>query len=263
MKIIANGKEYDVRDNNYIYQNGKRVSKAQMMADLKEDVRPTTVHNDTDENRVLERAEQNTIKGPEMTYEEKLELWGINRIELERKVGKTAYKPGNVDANTGKQYMGSYLCNINGKAKVIGETTFKGNLQITDVNYKAVGFYMPELFNLASTKQLSEFESVRKGEITLEDLGSVEDTTQFIDIISVWRVKFADLDLVTFLNETTGDFMGTKRYEIYEAEQKARMAKPSMDELFENMQQADIKDQNQGYDERLDTSEAHLEPEYA
>jgi len=248
MEIIANGNRYDVRDNGYIYLEGKRVSKQQMMNDLEEDIRPTKIHNDTEENAELERAEQRTQhKGSTMTYEEKIEAFGIDRAALERKVGRTAYKPGNYDTTTGKQYMGSYLINLKGKAKVVGETTFKGNLQITDVNMKAVGFYMPELFNIAETKMLSEFESVRPGTLSLEDLGEIEEPEQLIDVISVWRVKFADLDLVTFLNETTGDFMGTKSYQIYEAEQKARLKRPDTDSLLDDLMAAEIREQEAEY----------------
>jgi len=250
MEIIANGLRYDVRDNGYIYLEGRRVSKAQMMADLKEDIRPTKIHQDTQENQRLEYAEQApTNKGNIMTYEEKLDAFGIDRQALERKVGKTAYKPGNYDEQTAKQYMGSYLCNINGKAKIIGETTYKGNLQITDVNMKSVGFYMPELYNIASFKELSNFESVRPGSISLDDLGSIDEPEQIIDVITVYRVTFADLDLVTFHNETTNQFMGTKSYQIYAAEQQARLQKPSMDTLFDSIQELELRDQEAGLGE--------------
>ena len=263
MKMIANGKEYTVKDNGYIYLDDKRVSKAHLMADLEEDIRPTG--RDTQENEVLERAEQSTItnKGNTMTYTEKIEAFGIDREALERKVGKTAYKPGNIDPQTGKQYMGSYLVNLNGVAKVIGETTYQGNLQISDVNMKSVGFYMPDLYNISDVKVLSEFESVRPGSISLDDLGTVEQPEQIIDIIQVLRVKFADLDLVTFLNETTGNYMGTKRYSIYKAEQELRLKKPDMDTMFNNLVDKDIAEMNGAYEERPDLSEKHLVPEYA
>jgi hypothetical protein len=143
--------------------------------------------------------------------------------------------------------MGSYLCNIKGKAKVIGETTYQGNLQITDVNMKSVGFYIEDLFNIADTKMLSEFESVRPGSISLDDLGEIDEPEQIIDVISVWRVKFADLDLVTFLNETTGSYMGTKSHQIYIAEQQARLQRPDMDTLFDNIDQKDIADMEGAY----------------
>ena len=258
MEIIANGKRYDVKDNGYIYLDNKRVSKAQMMADLEEDVRPSQTINQRDtQNEVLERAEQrplNTTKANTMTYEDKLALYGIDRAALERKVGKAAYKPGNYDTTTGKQYMGSYLINLKGKAKVVGETTFKGNLTITDVNMKSVGFYMPELFNISETKMLSEFESVRPGTLSLDDLGDIDEPEQLVDMISVWRVKFADLDLVTFLNETTGDFMGTKSYQVYKAEQEARLKRPSTDQLFDELLEAEVKEQEAGYHEEAELS---------
>ncbi len=255
MEIIANGRRYDVHNNGYIYLDKRRVSKDAMMADLQEDIRPTRIHNDTTQNEVLERAEERPFnKGPNMTYEEKLEAFGLDREALERKVGKTAYKPGNYDEMTGKQYMGSYLCNINGKAKIIGETTFKGNLQITDVNLKSVGFYMPELFNIASFKRQSEFESIRPGSISLDDLGTFDDATQVVDVITVYRVTFADLDLITFHNETTNQFMGTKLYQVYAAEQQARLKKPSMDDLFDNLKSKDIKDCNEELGEDKQTA---------
>ena len=260
MEIIANGKRFDVRDNGYIYLDGKRVSKTFMMNEIEKDVRPSqTVRLRDTQNEVLERAEERPFnklnnKGNTMTYEEKLEAFGIDRAALERKVGRTAYKPGNYDPNTGKQYMGSYLINLKGKAKVVMETTFKGNLQIMDVNMKSVVFYMPELFNIADTKQLSEFESVRPGAISLDDLGTTDEPEQLIDVISVWRVQFADLDLVTFLNETTGDFMGTKSYQVYKAEQEARLKRPSTDQLFDELLEAEVKEQEAGYHEEAELS---------
>ncbi len=240
MQIVANGHRYDVRDNGYIYLDFKRVSKAQMMSDLEADIRPTTRHNDTDELAKLERVEANTIKGPTMNYQDKVEHFGIERAALERKVGRTAYKPDS--EYQGKHYSGSYLCNIKGTAKVISELTYQGNLQIFPVNYKTLGFYMQDLYNIAKTKELSSFNSIRPGSISLDDLGTIEDPQQIVDTISVIRVEWADLDLVTFLNETTGQFMGTKRYSIYQAEQEARLKKPDMDTIFDQLQEQDIKE---------------------
>ena len=232
MKIIANGKEYIVKESGYVYLDDKRVSKEMMMNDLKKDIRNKPLHDDTEENEVLERVEQNTQnKGIKMTYTDKLNLFGISREALERKVGKVAYKPMN--EYNGKEYAGSYLINLNGKTKVVSELTYEGKLQMFDVNTRTLGFYMPDLFNIAETKQIGEFESIRPATLDLDDLGTVDEPEQLIDIISIWRVQFADLDIVTFLNESTGNFMGTKLYQVYKAEQEARLKPVDLDTAFE------------------------------
>ncbi len=260
MVIVANGKKYDVHDNGYIYLDRKRVSKAQMMADLEEDIRPTPV-KDTYENDMLERAEQNTIKtGNTMTYTDKVEAFGIEKSALERKVGKVAYKP--MSEYNGKEYAGQYLANVNGKAKVISELTFKGALQVYDVNYKALGFFMPDLYNIAKTTTLSTFDSVRPGTLTLDDLGDVDEPEQLIDCIDVIRVQWADLDLVTFLNNTTGMFMGTKRYDIYKAEQEARLKRPDMDTIFDDLVKKDIEELEANLNGEKPKYDQY-EPEYA
>ncbi len=108
---------------------------------------------------------------------------------------------------------------------------------------------MHDLFNIADTKQIGEFESVRPSTLTLDDLGKVDEPEQLIDIVSVWRVRFADLDLVTFLNETTGEFRGTKLYKVYEAEQEARLKKPNLDEAFNELLNQEVSEIEGGYRE--------------
>lgn len=239
-KLVVRGVTYDVSPKGYMYLQGKRVSKEAVWAEMKLELKETS-KTVTDNNEELERAENKALnKGDKMNYNDKLEAFGITRAELEKKVGKVAYKP--MSEYQGKEYSGSYLVNLKGKARVISELTYQGKLQIFDVNTKTLGFYMDDLYNLADCKQIGEFESVRPSTLSLDDLGQVDEPEQLVDTISVWRVKFADLDMVTFLNETTSQFHGSKLYAIYEAEQKARLSRPSMDELFDGSVEHDIKE---------------------
>ena len=237
MEIIANGTIYDIDSEDVVRVEGKRVDIKEMYDALESDIRQSTRRYTSETTNTNKN---NNLEGDIMTYTDKLNNYGITRNELEAKVGATAYTPSN-DYN-GKTYAGSYLCNIKGKARVISELTYQGNLQINVPNTKTLWKYMGDLFNLATTTQIGEFTSVRKGSITLDDLGDIEAPEQVIDMVSVYRVKFADLDLVTFLNETTGVYMGTKLYSIYQAEQKARLTRPSMDEMFEALDAQETKE---------------------
>lgn len=242
-KIVVNGKVF-VGTKGHLYEvsvDGKktRVSKEYFDEQCSLEVNRTNVSADAqDKDNQIERR-----KGHQMSYKDKVEAYGISTEWITKKFGKYAYKP-QWTRKDGKELSGEYLVIHKNKPMMIRELTFKGQMTVNELtNFSLLGLFDNWHEIVEDVKTINTFDSQKRGMKTKEDFDSMFDMALEDKVeIEVLKFTLGENELVGFYNTESGQLFGTKRYSVYEAEQKVRIQPKNLDEQFDEMFDKEIRE---------------------
>lgn len=242
-EIIVNGKRF-VGSKGHLYEistDGKktRVSKYYFDEQCKEEVMKTTINTKIKEQDM----KLNTTEGHSMSYQQKVQQYGVDIKWINKRFGNVAYKPAwNIN---GREMSGEFLVIHEGKPMMIRELMFKGNMIVNELkNFKLLGLFQDWDKLITNVKTIGEFNS--KGRSDSKDDETDFDSqfdmalSQDKDLIEVLKFNLGSIELVGFINTHTGHLFGVRPYSVYDAETKLRNKPKDMNEAFEEALNKDI-----------------------
>ena len=241
--IAINGKRF-IGTKEFLYEldasNRKhRVSKEYFDKQCEEEVLRTTV------NYTQKEKDMKTVNNTVSTYNEKVEMYGIDVEWISNKFGKFAYKPM-WKSTDGKEMSGEYLIIHGDKPMMIRELTFQGKMTVNEmVNFKILGLFTDWDRLVSNLKVIGEFTTHGRKE-TKQDETDFDSQFEMAlaqekEVIEVIRFNLGSHDLVGFINTNNGMLFGVKPYVIYEAEQKLRIKPRDLNSQFDNALDDEIK----------------------